>query len=297
MELGVVGCGRMGLGVAQRLVDAGHEVAAFDPDAAARDAAADIGATPVAELPALVEGVDSDIVWLQVPADAVDPALDDLAPHLGSDAVVVEAGNSHHEDSVRRAEAHEFAYLDCGVSGGPGGVDRGFSLMIGGPEPAFDRLEPVFEAIAAPGGYARMGPSGAGHFVKTVHNGVEYALMQAYGEGFELLHHGPYDLDLEDVARTWSNGSVIRSWLLDLAVESFADEGGDLGDVADHVAGGSTGTWAVQAALEHEVPVPLIHAALAERFASRRPRFARRLANRLRHGFGGHPVVRDGDDE
>jgi 6-phosphogluconate dehydrogenase len=141
-----------------------------------------------------------------------------------------------------------------------------------------------------------MGPVGSGHYVKMVHNGVEYALMQAYGEGFELLFRGRYDLDLESVARTWNNGAVIRSWLLELCEEAFRAEGNDLGDVADHVSGGSTGTWTVQEALEQEVPVPLIYAALAERFDSREERFSRRLANRLRYGFGRHDVVRDGGD-
>jgi 6-phosphogluconate dehydrogenase len=165
--------------------------------------------------------------------------------------------------------------------------------MVGGPEPAYEELGPVFDAVATgPEGHARMGPSGSGHYVKMVHNGVEYALMQAYGEGFELLHEGRYDLDLEAVARTWNNGAVVRSWLLELCEEAFREEGTDLGDVADHVAGGSTGTWTVQEALEREVPVPLIYGALAERFGSRNERFARRLANRLRYGFGRHEVRR-----
>jgi 6-phosphogluconate dehydrogenase len=165
--------------------------------------------------------------------------------------------------------------------------------MVGGPEWAYEELTPAFDAVATgPAGHDRMGPAGAGHYVKMVHNGVEYALMQAYGEGFELLHRGRYDLDLEAVARTWNNGAVIRSWLLELCEEAFREEGTDLGDVADHVAGGSTGTWTVQEALEREVPVPLIYQALSERFGSRSERFSRRLANRLRYGFGRHEVRR-----
>jgi 6-phosphogluconate dehydrogenase len=166
--------------------------------------------------------------------------------------------------------------------------------MVGGPEWAYEELEPVFDAVATgPDGHDRMGEAGSGHYVKMVHNGVEYALMQAYGEGFELLHEGRYDLDLEAVARTWNNGAVIRSWLLELCEEAFREEGTDLGDVADHVAGGSTGTWTVQEALEQEVPLPLVYTALAERFGSRTgARFSRRLANRLRYGFGRHEVQR-----
>jgi 6-phosphogluconate dehydrogenase len=238
---------------------------------------------------------DDRRVWLMVPAgEAVDATLDELAPHLAADDVVVDGGNSHFEASVRRAEEIDAAYLDCGTSGGPAGAELGFSLMIGGPEWAYEALTPVFDAVATgPDGHARMGPSGSGHYVKMVHNGVEYALMQAYGEGFELLFEGRYDLDLEAVARTWNNGAVIRSWLLELCEEAFREEGTDLGDVADHVAGGSTGTWTVQEALAQEVPVPLIYGALAERFSSREERFARRLANRLRYGFGRHEVVRD----
>ncbi|MFB6071786.1 MAG: decarboxylating 6-phosphogluconate dehydrogenase [Halobacterium sp.] len=300
MELGVVGLGRMGRIVVDRCLDAGHDVVAFDIDEDARDAAADAGADTADSIPALADALgDEKRVWLMVPAgDPVDAALEELAPRLGSEDVVVDGGNSHFEDSTRRADAHEFAYLDCGTSGGPAGADLGFSLMVGGPEWAYEELRPVFDAVATgPEGHDRMGPAGSGHYVKMVHNGVEYALMQAYGEGFELLHEGRYDLDLEAVARTWNNGAVIRSWLLELCEEAFREEGNDLGDVADHVAGGSTGTWTVQEGLEQEVSLPLIYQALAERFDSRASgagdgRFSRRLANRLRYGFGRHDVAR-----
>jgi len=295
MQLGVVGLGRMGRIVVDRVLDAGHDVVAFDIDEEAVATAADAGAEPADSLADLVDRLGAEKrIWLMVPAgDAVDAALAELEPHLSADDIVVDGGNSHFEDSTRRAEGTAAAYLDCGTSGGPAGAELGFSLMIGGPEAAYEELVPVFDAVATgPDGHDRMGPSGSGHYVKMVHNGVEYALMQAYGEGFELLHEGRYDLDLEAVARTWNNGAVIRSWLLELCEEAFREEGSDLGDVADHVAGGSTGTWTVQEALEREVPVPLIHGALAERFASRRDRFSRRLANRLRYGFGRHEVAR-----
>ncbi|WP_433626009.1 phosphogluconate dehydrogenase (NAD(+)-dependent, decarboxylating) [Halomicrococcus sp. NG-SE-24] len=298
MQLGVIGLGRMGRIVVERTLEAGHDVVAFDLDEAAVAAAADAGATPADSVTDLAERLGEEKrIWLMVPAgDPVDAALDDLASHLDADDVVVDGGNSHFEDSVRRAESTDAAYLDCGTSGGPAGAELGFSLMVGGPEWAYAELEPVFDAVATgPAGHDRMGPAGSGHYVKMVHNGVEYALMQAYGEGFELLHRGRYDLDLEAVARTWNNGAVIRSWLLELCEEAFREEGTDLGDVADHVAGGSTGTWTVQEALEQEVPLPLIYQALTERFGSRageEGRFSRRLANRLRYGFGRHEVVR-----
>ncbi|QHS18167.1 decarboxylating 6-phosphogluconate dehydrogenase [Halopenitus persicus] len=300
MQLGVIGLGRMGRIVVDRCLDAGHDVVAFDLSAEATAAAAEAGAEPadsVADLCDRLEagGEDGKRIWLMVPAgEAVDATLDDLEPHLGNDDVVVDGGNSRFEASIRRAEATAAAYLDCGTSGGPASAEAGFSLMVGGPAWAYEELVPVFDAVATgPDGHDRMGESGAGHYVKMVHNGVEYALMQAYGEGFELLHEGRFDLDMESVARTWNNGAVIRSWLLELCEEAFREEGSDLGDVADHVAGGSTGTWTVQEALEQEVPVPLIYNALAERFDSRNEgRFSRRLANRLRYGFGRHEVRR-----
>ncbi len=295
MEIGVIGLGRMGAIVVDRLLAAGHDVVAFDLDDERVERASDAGATPADSVAGLRERLaDERRIWLMVPAgEAVDAALEDLAP-LEPEDVVVDGGNSHFEASVRRSGETEAAYLDCGTSGGPAAADNGFSLMVGGPREAYERMAPAFDAVATgPAGHDRMGSSGAGHYVKMVHNGVEYALMQAYGEGFELLARGRYDLDLEAVARTWNNGAVIRSWLLELCEESFREEGSDLGDVADYVAGGSTGTWTVQEALEQEVPVPLIYAALAERFGSREERFSRRLANRLRYGFGRHEVARE----
>jgi 6-phosphogluconate dehydrogenase len=297
MQLGVIGLGRMGRIVVDRVLDGGHDVVAFDLDSEAVDAAAEAGATPADSIEDLVDRLpDEKRIWLMVPAgDAVDATLEDLDPLLDAEDVVVDGGNSHFERSVERADALDAAYLDCGTSGGPAGAEVGFSLMIGGPEWAYEAMVPVFDAVATgPQGHDHMGPSGAGHYVKMVHNGVEYALMQAYGEGFELLSEGRYDLDMESVARTWNNGAVIRSWLLELCEEAFREEGNDLGDVDDHVAGGSTGTWTVQEALEQEVAVPLIYEALGERFDSRVEdgKFSRRLANRLRYGFGRHEVKR-----
>ncbi|TKX35838.1 NADP-dependent phosphogluconate dehydrogenase [Halorubrum sp. CGM5_25_10-8B] len=308
MELGVIGLGRMGQIVANRSLSGGHDVVAFDLSAEATAEAAENGAEPADSLADLCDrldrsGGDEDAgkrIWLMVPAgDAVDATLADLEPYLDGDDVVVDGGNSHFEASTRRAADTDAAYLDCGTSGGPASAEAGFSLMVGGPAWAYEAMVPVFDAVATgPDGHDRMGESGSGHYVKMVHNGVEYALMQAYGEGFELLADGRYDLDMESVARTWNNGAVIRSWLLELCEEAFREEGSELGDVADHVAGGSTGTWTVEEALEQEVPVPIIYQALAERFDSRNEgRFSRRLANRLRYGFGRHEVARRSDEE
>lgn len=298
MQLGVIGLGRMGRIVVDRVLDAGHDVVAFDLDDEAVESAVEAGAESADSVVDLAEQLGDDKrIWLMVPAgEPVDAALDDLESHLDADDVVVDGGNSFFKDSVRRAEETTAAYLDCGTSGGPAGAELGFSLMVGGPEWAYDEMVPVFDAVATgPAGHDHMGEAGSGHYVKMVHNGVEYALMQTYGEGFELLSEGRYDLDLEKVARTWNNGAVIRSWLLELCEEAFREEGTDLGDVDDHIAGGSTGTWTVQESLEQEVPLPLIYEALSERFGSRAPeegRFSRRLANRLRYGFGRHEVAR-----
>ncbi|PSQ31261.1 6-phosphogluconate dehydrogenase [Halobacteriales archaeon SW_6_65_46] len=297
MHLGVIGLGRMGRIVADRTVDAGHDVTAFDVSEDALADARAAGIETVDSIPALADALgETKRIWLMVPAgDPVDAALDELEPSLSNEDIVVDGGNSHFADSTRRAETTPARYLDCGTSGGPAGAEIGFSLMIGGPAGAYETMTPVFDAVATgPDGHDRMGPAGSGHYVKMVHNGVEYALMQAYGEGFELLHEGRYDLDLEAVARTWNNGAVIRSWLLELCEEAFREEGSELGDVADHVAGGSTGTWTIQEALEQEVAVPLIYDALGERFDSRtREKFSRRLANRLRYGFGRHEIARE----
>ncbi|QSG15634.1 putative 6-phosphogluconate dehydrogenase [Halapricum desulfuricans] len=273
---------------------------AYDVDPETVAEAAEDGATPAESIPDLAEQLSAPKrIWMVVPSgDPVDAALEELEPHVGGDDIIVDGGNSNFENSIRRGEATDAAYLDCGTSGGPAGAELGFSMMVGGPEWAYEELTPAFDAVATgPEGHDRMGPSGSGHYVKMIHNGVEYALMQAYGEGFELLANGRYDLDLEAVAHTWNNGAVIRSWLLELAEEAFREEGNDLGDVADYVAGGSTGTWTVQEALEQEVPVPLIYQALSERFNSRATgdgegRFSRRLANRLRYGFGRHEIAR-----
>ena len=193
MQLGVVGLGRMGRIVTERVLDAGHDVVAFDVDEEAVATAAAAGAEPADSIGDLADRLGSEKrIWLMVPAgEAIDAALDDLKPYFDGDDVVIDGGNSHFEDSVRRAEDTTAAYLDCGTSGGPAGAELGFSLMIGGPEWAYDELAPVFDAVATgPDGHARMGPAGSGHYVKMVHNGVEYALMEAYGEGFELLQIG-----------------------------------------------------------------------------------------------------------
>jgi len=297
MELGVIGLGRMGQIVVERTLAAGHTVVAYDRDTAAVDAVTDAGAVGVDALEAVCDRLaGAPRLWLMLPAgEAIDATLDALAPQLSAEAIVVDGGNSHHADSHRRAAAMPAAYLDCGTSGGPASAEAGFSLMVGGPAAAYATMTPILDAVATgPDGHAHVGPAGAGHYVKMVHNGIEYALMQAYGEGFELLADGEYDLDLAQVADVWSAGAVIRSWLLELIAAGFHAEGDALADVAPTVAGGTTGRWTLEAALAAEVPVPLISAAVTERYASRaKDRLAHRIGNRLRYGFGRHPVVRE----
>lgn len=296
MHVGVIGLGRMGRIVAERLVDAGHDVTGYDLAEEARESLErESGADAVESLKALIDTLPRpQRVWLMVPAgEAVDEALAGIEPYLDEEAVVVDGGNSHFAMSIGRARALDCGYLDCGTSGGVAGRDIGLSLMIGGPDWAVEEIAPAFQAVAGGrDGWAHLGPSGAGHYVKMVHNGVEYALMQAYGEGFELLHAGRYDLDLAQVANVWMENAVVRSWLLELCAEAFEAEGSDLAGLDPYVAGGSTGRWTVEEALAQEVPVPLIYTALGERFASRSDRLSHRLANHLRYGFGGHPVRR-----
>lgn len=299
MHIGLIGLGRMGRIVGERLVDAGHDVVGYDVDDRTRrdvdeETAIDVRDAMVDVVEALP---DPARLWLMVPAgDAVDEALAGLEPHLSEEAVIVDGGNSQYAMSIGRGRALDCGYVDCGTSGGVGGRDRGMALMVGGEPWAVEAVEPALTAVAGGREYwEHLGPTGAGHYVKMVHNGVEYALMQAYGEGFELLHEGRFDLDLEAVARVWGGNAVIRSWLVELCEAAFATEGNDLGDVDDYIAGGSTGRWTVEEALTQEVPVPLIHTALSERYASRTERFSRRLANHLRGGFGGHPIARRED--
>ena len=295
MKLGVIGLGRMGAAIARRVLDGGHEVVAYDPDGDARGHVAAMGAEIVVSASAVVgQGVDA--IWLMVPAGkVVDNVLTEIMPYLQAGDVVIDGGNSNFLDSIRRAqelEKKDIIFIDCGTSGGLKVEEIGFSLMIGGNKDAFFRLEPIFAAISLPDGYGHMGPSGAGHYVKMVHNGVEYALLQAYAEGFHLLRKGHYDgLDLELVSRVWSNGSVIRSWIVELCNDVFVHDQ-ELHDVSGVIGGGATGTWTSQEAHKQGVPVDLIDKSLAIRAQSQKTggNFATKVVAVLRNKFGGHPL-------
>ncbi|HXF57457.1 MAG TPA: decarboxylating 6-phosphogluconate dehydrogenase [Actinomycetota bacterium] len=296
MRVGMVGLGRMGGGMSLRLLRHGHEVVAFDPDPEARARAGGAGAMAVGSLEELVGAVEPPrVVWLMVPAGAATgEAVDRLGGLLGPGDVLVDGGNSYWKDSVERAARlaeRGVRFLDCGTSGGVWGPEQGYCLMVGGDPEAYALVEPLLRALAADGGYLRVGPSGAGHFVKMVHNGIEYGLLAAYGEGFELLASSRFDLDLAALAELWRHGSVIRSFLLDLLADALRKDP-ELATVRGYVEDSGEGRWTVQTAVEEGVPVPVTALSLFARFASRQEEsFAAKVIAALRREFGGHPVV------
>jgi 6-phosphogluconate dehydrogenase len=328
----MIGLGRMGANMVRRLRKDRHDCVVYDVHAAAVSALEREGATGAASLAAFVKALARPrAVWLMVPAGVVDATLADLLPLLEADDVVIDGGNSHYHDDIRRAALlrdRRLHYVDVGTSGGVWGLERGFCLMIGGEEPVVRRLDPIFKSLApgmglasrTPGreklggtaehGYLHCGPAGAGHFVKMVHNGIEYGLMAAYAEGFNILRHANvgasqhatdaettplrhpehyrYDLPLGDIAEVWRRGSVVASWLLDLAASALV-KSGDLGTFSGRVSDSGEGRWTVQAAIESSVPAPVLSAALFERFSSRgEGDFAAKLLSALRFEFGGH---------
>ncbi|TAN11588.1 MAG: decarboxylating 6-phosphogluconate dehydrogenase [Burkholderiaceae bacterium] len=298
MKIGMVGLGRMGANMAERLAQKGHQVIGYDPQEAARQRVEALDMPTVGSLQALVDLLEAPrVVWMMVPAGApVDDTLDELTAVLAPGDTLVDGGNSNYKDTLRRA-AHlkkkRLHYVDCGTSGGVWGLKEGYSLMIGGEAAVVKRLQPLFEALApaADKGWGRVGPVGAGHFVKMVHNGIEYGLMQAYAEGFAILHHkADFDLDVHAVAEIWREGSVVRSWLLDLAAAALKDDPG-LGGLQPWVADSGEGRWTVAEAIDLDVPAPVITQALIERLRSRdRDSFSDKLLAALRNQFGGHAV-------
>jgi 6-phosphogluconate dehydrogenase len=332
MQLGMIGLGRMGANMVRRLRKAGHECVVYDVHADAVQALAREGATGASSLPGFVQALARPrTIWLMVPAAAVDQTLQGLVPLLEKGDVVIDGGNSHYHDDIRRAaelRARGVHYVDVGTSGGVWGLERGFCLMIGGEAEVVKRLDPIFAALApglgtvartagreqiggtAERGYLHCGPSGAGHFVKMVHNGIEYGLMAAYAEGLNILRganagaerriadaetaplrnpeHYRYDFDLRDIAEVWRRGSVVASWLLDLTASALT-KSRDLGGFSGRVSDSGEGRWTIAAAIDEGVPVPVLSTALYERFSSRgNGDFAGRVLSALRFEFGGH---------
>ena len=303
MELGLVGLGRMGANMARRLVQGGHRVVTHDLDADAVAASTRYGAEGVASLSGMISLLTPPrAVWLMLPiGQPTQDTIDAAVPLLSPGDLVIDGGNANYKDSVRRSRElaeHGIDFIDAGISGGVWGLVHGYCLMVGGPDAAVERMKPAFRTLAPAEdvGYCHFGPNGAGHFVKMVHNGVEYALMQAYAEGFELLAaKDEFDLDLPSVAETWLHGSVVRSWLLELAAAALKEDP-SLEGLQAYVEDSGEGRWTVQESIDLAVPIPAITAALQQRFRSRQdgPVGAKLLAA-LRQQFGGHAVRRTGD--
>jgi 6-phosphogluconate dehydrogenase len=286
VQLGMIGLGRMGAGMTERLRDGGHEIQTYDPKVEST-------ADSLEELARQLEKPRH--LWMMIPAGKItESTFQQLLGILDAGDAIVDGGNSNFRDSKRRYEEAAkkgIHFVDVGVSGGIWGLEIGFCLMAGGDDEPVGRLEPLFEALAPEDGYAHVGPSGSGHFVKMIHNGIEYGLMQSYAEGFEIMEHSEYDFDLHEVAGIWRNGSVVRSWLLELLHAAFEQHGSKLEDIAPYVEDSGEGRWTIDEAIHENVPAPVIAAALFARFASRDEiKFSARVAAALRNQFGGHAV-------
>jgi 6-phosphogluconate dehydrogenase len=301
MQIGFVGLGRMGGNMVHRIRrDSGHEVVAFDFSAEAVTRAESHGATGAGSLEELVGALTAPrTVWIMVPAgDPTQQTVEALGRLLDAGDLVVDGGNTNWHDDQRRAATlteRGIHYVDVGVSGGVWGLQEGYCMMVGGPPEGVDRLAPVLDVLAPPDGWRRFGDAGAGHFVKMVHNGVEYGMMQAFAEGFELMHKSQFPVDLKEVAGLWNRGSVVRSWLCELAERAFEQEGNDLADIGGHVSDSGEGRWTIIDAIDHDVPTPVITASLYARFYSRgEGDYNNRVLAALRNQFGGHEVKRGG---
>jgi 6-phosphogluconate dehydrogenase len=301
MELGMIGLGRMGANMTERLVRGGHRVIGFDPKLESRKRVEDKGAQSAASLDALVTKLGAPrTLWMMVPAgDITDATITALLPLLSAGDTLVDGGNSNYKDTLRRAEmvaGRRIDYVDCGTSGGVWGLAEGYSMMIGGGESAVERLRPIFETLApaADRGWGRVGPVGSGHFAKMVHNGIEYGLMQAYAEGFSILRHkSEFAVDLHQVAEIWRYGSVVRSWLLDLTSAALEKNPG-LEGIAPYVADSGEGRWTVAEAIELDVAAPAITLSLLARLRSRDAEsFSDKLLSAMRHQFGGHEIKKE----
>ncbi len=299
MQIGFVGLGKMGGNMVHRIKrDSDHDVVAFDFSEEAVAAAEGHGAQSASSLEDLVSKLETPrTVWVMVPAgEPTDKTVTELGDLMDDGDIVVDGGNSNWHSDVRRGEElgkKSINYVDVGVSGGVWGLEVGYCMMVGGTQDGVDRLAPILDVLAPPDGWRHFGGPGAGHFVKMVHNGIEYGMMQAYAEGFELLHKSDFPIELEEVAGLWNRGSVVRSWLCELAELAFRAEGNDLEAIKGHVSDSGEGRWTIVDGIDHDVPMPVISAALAARFYSRgEGDYTARVLAALRNQFGGHAVER-----
>jgi 6-phosphogluconate dehydrogenase len=304
MRVGIIGLGKIGGAVAARLVLAGHEVYGYDPCADAISRAHELGVHGIESLQQLSQHVH--VYWLFVPSgEIIDDILKDMIPYMTSGDIVIDGGNSKYTDSIIRARAlalHSISFLDCGTSGGLQGMGNGFCLMVGGDREAYTKVHRLLQDVATPGGLAHVGQSGSGHYVKMVHNAIEYGIMQSYAEGIRLLKEGSFKenmFDLEEITRIWQHGSIIRSWILEL-IHSILERDQKLEHVVGHIDDTGTGRWAVEDARNNNIPVPVIQAALHARIQSRETdgsNYASKLVALLRHEFGGHPYKKKHDKQ
>ena len=295
MDIGFMGLGRMGENMVRRLVRGGQRVVAWNRSQAKIDEVVGEGAVAAYTIESLVEQLQPRrVLWMMVPAgDPVDQLIAQLKPLLSPGDILIDGGNTNFRDTIRRynaLKAEGFGYLDVGTSGGIWGLRIGYCMMIGGDEEDFRYVEPLIKTLAPENGYIHAGPSGAGHFTKMVHNGIEYGMLQAYGEGFEIIRKSQYNVDLHKLAQTWNNGSVVRSWLLELAERAFAEDA-DLTGIRGYVEDSGEGRWTVQEAINEDVPAPVITMSLLARFNSRQDEsYSAKVIAALRNQFGGHAV-------
>ncbi|MDR9852146.1 decarboxylating 6-phosphogluconate dehydrogenase [Paenibacillus sp. VCA1] len=297
MKVGLIGLGKMGLNLGQNLMDHNHNVVAFDLNTAAVKELESKGAKGTSSLKELVEALETPrILWIMVPHSVVDSVIDELTPLLAKGDIVIEAGNSHYKESIARYnKLKEFgvSFLDVGTSGGMEGARNGACYMIGGDQEAWNHVEPIFKDTAVENGYLYAGKSGSGHFLKMVHNGVEYGFMAAIGEGFEVLEKSDFDFDYEKVARVWNNGSVIRSWLMELTEKAFAKDA-KLDEIKGIMQSSGEGKWTVETALDLQAATPVIAMSLLMRYRSlENDTFTGKVVAALRNEFGGHAVVKN----
>jgi len=296
MKVGLIGLGKMGLNLGQNLIDNNHEVVAFDVNPSAVDEMKKYGASGVSSYKELVDSLEKPrIIWIMVPHAVVDSVIDEVAPFLDKNDIVIEAGNSHYKESIQRYNDLKkigVRFMDAGTSGGMEGARNGACYMIGGDPEAWEQVEPIFKDTAVENGFLYAGEAGSGHFLKMVHNGIEYAMMAAIGEGFEVLEKSEFDFDYEKVARVWNNGSVIRSWLMELTENAFSKDA-KLDEIQGIMHSSGEGKWTVETALDLQTATPVIAMSLLMRYRSLdNDTFNGKVVAALRNEFGGHAVVK-----